>query len=102
MPCVPELVPVTRLVTLTRVAVGNSDNNPRARLVQGATESAFEGLLGFDRLDLVETSALRHLGQVSPKRGMRRLPAGEFELAVIPDHVNEVVWSTRRSGGERI
>src|SRR5215510_2322337 len=84
------------------LCVNNSDDDPRARRAQGARESAFKGLLGFDRFDLVETGALCQPRQVSAKRGMRRLPAGEFELTVIPDHVNEILRGPRCGGGERI
>src|SRR5262249_34296133 len=153
IPCVPELVPVTRLVTLTRVTVGNtawcrenqtpcwarrskcgvvsgvimsarrpskptittcvgcialpsilhrldaqtlhetvfdvsgtlgrtpcrplcvnnSDDNPWARLPQGTGKSALKRLLSLNGLDLLKTGALRKLGQVRAKGGMRRL-----------------------------
>src|SRR5437870_13602929 len=82
--------------------VNNRYDNPRARLPQSPGKSAGKGLLRLDRLDLRKTRTLRQLCQISAKGSMRRLPASEFELAIIPDDVNEIAWRPRRRRRERI
>src|SRR5262249_12149556 len=82
--------------------VNNSHDNPGDRLPQSTREDPLKVLLGFDHLDLIKTGALGYLRQVSTKGGMRWLRTGEFELAVIPDDVNEILWRPRCRGGQRI
>src|SRR5215831_19167142 len=82
------------------LCINNGDDNPWARLPQSAGESVFKHLLRLDGLNLLKTGALRQLGQVRAKGGMRRLPASELKLAIIPDNVNKILGGSRRGCGE--